>query len=799
MNWYDPKAIEAKWQRVWEDARAFHVPNPEPGAEGADRTNVSYVLEMWPYPSGTLHMGHVLVYTIGDILSRFRRRNGMTVLHPMGFDSFGLPAENAAIREGGHPREITERNITNIVATMKRMGWGFDWDRMVSAHEPEYYRWDQWLFLKLLEAGLAYRKGSPVKWCPKDQVVLANEQVHDGRCEYCGTEVVSKNLEQWFFKTTAYADELLDDLQNIEWADRIKAMQRNWIGRSEGAEIQFPIEELDADVSVFTTRPDTLFGATFFVLAPEHPLVEQLVERSPNPGELREYVRKAAVKRGEERAAAEEKTGVFTGAYATNPVNDAQIPIWVADYVLMDYGTGAIMAVPAHDERDGEFAERFDLPIVPVIDEDGKLVNSAQFDGLPADEAKDAIVDWLGTHGRGKAAVSFRLRDWGFSRQRYWGCPIPIIYCDDHGAVPVPENELPVVLPDIEDYKPKGIAPLASAEDWVRAPCPICGKEGRREVETMDTFVDSSWYFLRYCDPHNDDAPWDREIVDWWNPVDQYIGGVDHATMHLIYARFFIKALNDLGLVGFREPFQRLFSNGWVQLRGTKMSKTKGNVIGPEDLIEEYGADAVRLYMLFIGPANEDMDWTDGGVDGMVRFVRRLYRLIGEVAERAPQGSAPASDLTRKTHETIARVTDDLGRRQSFNTAIAALMELVNELSKAGADDPAARFAAETVVSLIQPYAPHVAEELWEALGHERLWAQPWPVADEAQLVRDTFELVVQVNGKVRDRFEVEASAPENELVERARASSRVQAHLDGAQVRKTIVVPGKLVNFVVG
>jgi leucyl-tRNA synthetase, eubacterial and mitochondrial family len=799
MDRYDPKVIEAKWQRVWEDARAFHVPNPEPGAEGADRTNVSYVLEMWPYPSGTLHMGHVLVYTIGDILSRFRRRNGMTVLHPMGFDSFGLPAENAAIREGGHPREITERNITNIVATMKRMGWGFDWDRMVSAHEPEYYRWDQWLFLKLLEAGLAYRKGSPVKWCPNDQVVLANEQVHDGRCEYCGTEVVSKNLEQWFFKTTAYADELLDDLQNIEWADRIKAMQRNWIGRSEGAEIQFPIAELDEDIAVFTTRPDTLFGATFFVLAPEHPLVEQLVERSPNPGELREYVRKAAVKRGEERAAAEEKTGVFTGAYATNPVNDAQIPIWVADYVLMDYGTGAIMAVPAHDERDGEFAERFDLPIVPVIDEDGKLVNSAQFDGLPADEAKDAIVDWLGTHGRGKAAVSFRLRDWGFSRQRYWGCPIPIIYCDDHGAVPVPENELPVVLPDIEDYKPKGIAPLASAEEWVRAPCPICGKEGRREVETMDTFVDSSWYFLRYCDPHNDDAPWDREIVDWWNPVDQYIGGVDHATMHLIYARFFIKALNDLGLVGFREPFQRLFSNGWVQLRGTKMSKTKGNVIGPEDLIEEYGADAVRLYMLFIGPANEDMDWTDGGVDGMVRFVRRLYRLIGEVAERAPQGSAPASDLTRKTHETIARVTDDLGRRQSFNTAIAALMELVNELSKAGADDPAARFAAETVVSLIQPYAPHVAEELWEALGHERLWAQPWPVADEAQLVRDTFELVVQVNGKVRDRFEVEASASEDELVERARASSRVQAHLDGAQVRKTIVVPGKLVNFVVG
>jgi leucyl-tRNA synthetase len=796
MDRYDPKRIEAKWQRVWDDVQASDVPNPEPGA---DRSRKSYVLEMWPYPSGTLHMGHVLVYTLGDVLSRFRRRNGMNVLHPIGFDSFGLPAENAAIREGGHPRAITERNIAGIIETMKRMGWSFDWSRVISAHEPEYYRWDQWLFLKLLEAGLAYRKGSPVKWCPNDQVVLANEQVHDGHCEYCGAEVVSKDLEQWFFRTTAYADELLDELQHIEWADRIKAMQRNWIGRSEGAEILFPIEELGTDVAVFTTRPDTLFGATFFVLAPEHPLVEQLAERSPNADELREYVRKAAVKRGEERAAAEEKTGVFTGFFATNPVNEARIPIWVADYVLMDYGTGAIMAVPAHDERDLHFAERFDVPVVPVIDDDGTLINSAQFDGMPSEEAKRAIVDRLGERGRGKPAVSFRLRDWGFSRQRYWGCPIPIVYCDDCGIVPVPEDELPVVLPEIEDYKPKGIAPLAGAEDWVRVPCPRCGKEGRREVETMDTFVDSSWYFLRYCDPHNDGAPWDREIVDWWNPVDQYIGGVDHATMHLIYARFFMKALNDLGLVGFREPFLRLFSNGWVQLRGTKMSKSKGNVVGPEDLIEQYGADAVRLYILFIGPANEDMDWTDDGVEGMVRFVRRLYRLVGEVAESAPQGDPPVGELTRKAHETIAKVTDDIGRRESFNTAIAAVMELVNELSKAGAGDPAARFAAESAVSVIQPYAPHVAEELWERLGHERLWAQPWPVADPALLERDTFELVVQVNGKVRDRFEVHADTPEDELVARAQASPRVQSHIDGAQVRKTIVVPRKLVNFVVG
>jgi len=794
MDRYDAHTVERKWQQVWEDVQAFRVPDPEPGA---DRSTKSYVLEMWPYPSGTLHMGHCLVYTIGDVLARFQRRNGLNVMHVMGFDSFGLPSENAAIREGRHPREITETNIATITETMKQMGWGYDWSRAVSAHDPAYYRWNQWLFVKLYEAGLAYRKAAPVKWCPFDQVVLANEQVQDGRCQYCGNEVIAKDLEQWFFRTTAYADELLDDLAHIEWQDRIKAMQRNWIGRSEGAEVLFEIEELDEDVPVFTTRPDTLYGATYFVLAPEHPLVERLAERSPNADELREYVRHAEVKRGEERAAAEEKTGVFTGFFATNPVNEARIPIWVADYVLMEYGTGAIMAVPAHDERDREFAERFDLPIVTVIDEDEKLVDSAQFTGFPAEEGQRAIVDWLGERGRGKHAISFRLRDWGFSRQRYWGCPIPIVYCDEHGAVVVPLDELPVLLPEIEDYKPKGIAPLASAEDWVRAPCPTCGKEGRREVETMDTFVDSSWYFLRYCDPTWSEAPWRRELVDWWCPVDQYIGGVDHATVHLIYARFFVKALNDLGLVGFREPFMRLFSNGWVQLGGTKMSKSKGNVIGPELLLEEYGADAVRLYILFIGPATEDMDWTDEGVEGMVRFIRRLYRLVSEVAERAPEGDVPANELLRKAHQTIAKVTDDVGRRQSFNTAIAAVMELVNELSRAGADDPAARFAAETAVSVIQPYAPHVSEELWQRLGHERLWEQPWPAADESMLERDTFELVVQVNGKVRDRFEVEAGLAESELVARAKASPRVQAHIDGQAVRKTIVVPRKLINFV--
>jgi leucyl-tRNA synthetase len=796
MDRYDAPAIEAKWQRVWEDSRAFHVANPEPGA---DRAGKAYVLAMLPYPSGTLHIGHVLVYTIGDVLARFQARRHERLLHPIGFDSFGLPAENDALRKGGHPREIVEQNITHITGEMKRMGWSFDWDRVLAAHDPAYYRWTQWLFLRLYEADLAYRKPAPVKWCPKDQVVLANEQVHDGRCEYCGTEVVSKNLEQWFFKQTAYAQEMLDDLDGLDWPERIKTMQRNWIGRSEGAEILFRVEELDLDVPVFTTRPDTLFGATFFVLAPEHPLVEELTERSPNADELRDYVRRAGAKRGEERAAAEEKTGVFTGFFATNPVNDSRIPIWVADYVLMDYGTGAIMAVPAHDVRDREFAEQFDLPIVEVIDEDGVLVASAQFSSQQAEQAKGAIVDWLAARGRGRHAISYRLRDWGFSRQRYWGCPIPIVYCEECGQVPVPDEQLPVELPDLEDYRPKGIAPLASAEDWVQTTCPRCGGPGRREVETMDTFVDSSWYFLRYCDPRNDRAPFDREIVDWWCPVDQYIGGVDHTTMHMIYARFFMKALNDLGLVGFREPFQGFFTNGWIQLGGSKMSKSKGNVIGPDELISTFGADSLRLYTLFMGPADGDMEWDDHGVEGMARFVRRLYRLVGEVAEQAGAGAAPVNALSRKTHETIARVTDDLGRRKSFNTAIAAIMELLNDLSRAGAADPAARLAAETAVSLIQPYAPHVAEELWEKLGHERLWEAPWPVADEAQLERQTFELVVQVNGKVRDRFEVDVDLAEEEVVARAKASPRVQAHIDGATVRKTIVVPRKLVNFVVG
>jgi leucyl-tRNA synthetase len=812
MDRYDAQTIEPKWQQVWEENRAFEVANPEPGAPRNERKN--YVLEMLPYPSGTLHIGHLLVYTLGDVLTHFYRRSGFEVLRPMGYDSFGLPAENAAIKEGEHPRKIVERNIVSIRRTMKRLGWAIDWSREFSTHDPEYYRWTQWLFLRLFEAGQSYRKAAHVNWCPNDQTVLANEQVKDGRCERCGAEVEARNLEQWFFRTTAYADHLLDEMKELDWPDRVLTMQRNWIGRSEGAEVLFRIEELDIDVPVFTTRPDTLFGATFFALAPEHPLVDRLAEQSPNGDELRDYARRTVAKPAAERAAGTEKSGVFTGFFATNPADDSRIPIWVADYVLMEYGTGALMAVPAHDERDYAFAQRFDVPVkavvvpadgepvelgVAALTDDGRLVDSAQFSGMSSPEAKQAIVEWLGTRGRGRPAVSFRLRDWGFSRQRYWGCPIPIVYCDECGVVPVPDADLPVLLPEIEDFKPKGIPPLAQAEEWVRVSCPRCGKEGRREVETMDTFVDSSWYFLRYCDPRNDEAPYDRDIVDYWMPVDHYTGGVDQTTVHMIYARYFVKALNELGLIGHREPFKRFFANGFVTAGGAKISKRRGGATTPDALVDTYGADAARLSILFIGPADQDMEWTESGVEGMQRFLRRLWRVVGEVA----QGSSTGGDqgdgaLARKTHRTIARVSDDLGRRHQFNTPIAAVMELLNDLAKAPSD-PAARFAAETAVSLIQPYAPHIAEELWERLGHARLWEQPWPEADPALLEEDTFELVVQVNGKVRDRLVVPADLPEEELVARATESPKVQAHLNGGEIRQTIVVPRKLVNLVVG
>jgi leucyl-tRNA synthetase len=816
MDRYDPQAIEAKWQAEWEREQAFVVPNPDPGAAPAEH---SYILEMLPYPSGELHMGHVLNYTLGDVVAHVRRRRGRVVLRPIGYDAFGLPAENAAIREGAHPRDVTNRNIVAIREQMKRMGWSIDWSRELSTAEPDYYHWTQWLFLKFFEQDLAYRKEAPVNWCPNDQTVLANEQVIKGRCERCGHEVELRNLEQWFFRITAYADRLLDDMELLEsWPERVLTMQRNWIGRSEGAEVVFRIEDLDIDIPVFTTRPDTLFGATFFVLAPEHPLVSRLAEGTEHEAEVLEYVRHAAGRSGAERADPDKpKTGVFTGRYVTNPVNDERLPVWVSDYVLIEYGTGAIMGVPAHDERDYDFARRFELPVRTVVvpadrdveegiafvphSENENLVASAQFSGLPSPEAKKAIVEWLEAHRKGRPAIGYRLRDWLLSRQRYWGCPIPILYCDECGIVPVPEEDLPVVLPEVEEYLPKGRSPLAAAEDWVNTTCPKCGGPARRETDTMDTFVDSSWYYLRYCDPRNGQAPFDRAMVDYWLPVNQYIGGIEHAILHLLYARFFTKVMYDLGIVGFKEPFARLFNQGMLHYLGAKMSKTRGNVVSPDEMVARYGAEAVRLYVLEMGPAEADKEWQDRGIEGMSRFLGRLWRLGLEVAERGEVEGEPDGELARKAHATIAKVSDDIERRFQFNTPIAAVTELVNDIYGAK-DDPeqaaTVRFATETAISLIQPYVPHVAEELWQRLGHERLWKTSWPEADPRFLERETFELVVQVNGRVRGRTEVPVGLDEDELVARAKVVPRVAAHLDGKDVRKVIVVPGRLVNLVV-
>ena len=808
MDRYEASAIEHKWQRVWEDAKAFHVSNVESGPK-------SYVLEQLPYPSGTLHIGHLLVYTIGDVVTRFRARNGMHVLHPQGFDSFGLPAENAAIREGVHPRTSTERNIEAITRSYRRLGWAYDWDRLLSTHDPTYYRWQQWQFLKFLERGLAYRKGAPVNWCPNDQTVLANEQVHDGHCERCGAEVESRLMEQWFFRITDYAQALLDDLDGVDWPESIKARQRNWIGRSEGAQILFRIDELDEDVPVFTTRPDTLYGATFFVLAPEHELVARV-----DSDDVREYVRRAGTKKTEERAAATEKTGVFTGLHAVNPVNDERLPVYVADYVLTDYGTGAIMAVPAHDQRDFDFAIAFGLAVRQVVrPPDGELdesvayvehfegevlVNSAEFDGLPAPDGGRAIVAKLEAEGRGGSTINYRLRDWGFSRQRYWGCPIPIVYCDTCGIVPVPEDELPVLLPEIEDYKPKGAPPLAQAEDWVNVPCPRCGAGARRESETMDTFVDSSWYFLRYCDPHNDEAPWDREVVRRWMPVDQYIGGVEHAILHLLYARFFVKALADMDLLDVQEPFARLFTQGMITREGAKMSKSKGNTVSPMEYVERFGADTARCYILFIGPPSDDADWQDAGVGGVQRFLSRLWTAASETVASTSPDDAPgddgASELLRKAHWAIDKVTHDMQTDFAFNTAIAAVMELTNEIYRQRESAPPGdvRFAVATAGSLIFPFAPHLGAEVYEMMTGRRVWEEPWPEADPALLARDEIQLVVQVNGKLVDRLPAPSTATQEELEELARGSDKLATRLDGGEIVKTVVVPGKLVNFVV-
>jgi leucyl-tRNA synthetase len=816
---YDPKEIEPRWQELWARERTWEVPNePASVAAGAnaDRRRKSYVLEMLPYPSGEPHIGHLKNYALGDAIAHFHRRTGHRVLHPMGYDAFGLPAENNAIKTGVHPRDATNASIEAYRHWFHRWGISIDWSREFGTHEPSYYRWTQWIFLKLFDRGLAYRKEAAVKWCPFDQTVLANEQVIDGRCERCGNLVELRQLEQWFFRITDYAERLLDDLEDIDWPEKVKAMQRNWIGRSEGAEVVFRSEELAIDYPVFTTRPDTLFGATFFVMAPEHPDVFRLAAGTEHEQQVHEYVNQTLSESAEERGAAEKpKTGVPLGRTVTNPVNGEQLPMFVADYVLMEYGTGAIMAVPAHDERDFAFATAFGLPIRRVIgtDEDelpytgdGPMVNSGRFDGMHNRDGYDAIVEWLEREGRGHASVSFRLRDWLVSRQRYWGCPIPIVYCDGCGIVPLPENDLPVRLPDVEDYQPKGRSPLAAAEDWVQTTCPRCAGPARRETDTMDTFVDSSWYYIRYCDARNDEAAWDRAIAASWMPVDQYIGGIEHAILHLMYSRFFVKALADMGYLDVQEPFKALFTQGMILgSDGYKMSSSKGNVVAPRPIVEHYGADAARCYILFIGPPEQDAAWSEASLEGVHRFLSRLWRLgdqlrdpeAGADAPTDPQGDALT--LVRKANWAIDKVTGDMTGRFAFNTAISAVMELVNEIYRhRDADVAARRFATATAASLLFPFAPHLGCEVYELLTGRRVWEEPWPTADLAMLQADTFELVCQVNGKVRDRVTAPTGAPREELERLCLAARGVQAHVDGHEIVKVIVVPDKLVNVVV-
>src|SRR3954449_10664036 len=792
---YDPKEIEPRWQRVWADERSWEVDNPEGGAARGQDPPKSYVLVMLPYPSGEPHIGHLKVYSVGDAVAHFHRRSGRRVMQPMGYDAFGLPAENHAISTGQHPRNSTDAAIRAFQRQFREWGISIDWSREFGTHEPRYYRWTQWIFLQLFERGLAYRKEAAVKWCPNDQTVLANEQVIDGRCERCGAEVEARQLEQWFFRITDYADRLLDDLDTIDWPPHVKTMQRNWIGRSEGAEVTFSDPETGAEYPVFTTRPDTLFGATFFVMAPEHPDVLRLTEGTEHEQAVRDYVNSALTESSEERSDTERtKTGVPLGRSVVNPVNGERIPMWVADYVLMEYGTGAIMAVPGHDERDNDFATTFDLPIRKVVDcgdelpcsGDGPLVNShPEFDGMQNRDALEKIVDWLDEQGKGHRSVNYRLRDWLLSRQRYWGCPIPIVYCDTHGIVPVREEDLPVPLPDVEDFAPQGRSPLAAAEDWLNTTCPVCGGPARRETDTMDTFVDSSWYFLRYTDANNDDAAWDKKVLNSWMPVDQYVGGVEHAILHLMYARFFVKALADLELLDAQEPFKALFTQGMITRDGAKMSKSKGNMISPAPYVERYGADTARSYILFIGAPDQDADWTDEGVEGVHRFLARLWRLGKNVAEEGGQQAllgpleAPQGDdleLMRKAHWAIDKVSNDMAGRFAFNTAIAAVMELVNEAYRRRdrVQPSTLHFATATAASLIFPFAPHTGADVYETLTGDRVWETPWPEADLTLLERDFVEVVVMVNGKLRDRLQAASSASQEELEAMARERPNV-------------------------
>jgi leucyl-tRNA synthetase len=806
MREYRPQDIEPRWMTAWEEEDLYRAGGPD------DPRPAFYALDMFPYPSGDIHMGHAEAFAIGDAVARYRMMRGFNVLHPIGWDAFGLPAENAAIKRGIHPKEWTYANIATQRESFRRYGVSFDFSRQFNTCDPEYYRWTQWLFLRLFERGLAYRKLAPANWCPNDQTVLANEQVVNGACERCGTPVVRKDLVQWFFRITDYADALLFDMDILEdWSDRVLTMQRNWIGRSEGAEVEFEIDETGDRLTVFTTRPDTLWGVTFFVLAPEHPLVATLAERGGTAGEATALVERLRATPLTHREQAESREGVALGVSAVNPVNGERIPVYVAPYVLMEYGTGAVMGVPGHDQRDFEFARQHGIEVRVVIQPEGEdldpgaltqayphegvMVRSGPFDGTPSPESIAEVTKWLEEQGKGKAAVSYRLRDWLISRQRYWGAPIPIIHCPSCGEVAVPDDQLPVELPEDVDFSPTGESPLARHEAFVDVSCPSCGGDARRETDTMDTFVDSSWYFLRYCSPHETDRPFDPEAVSHWMPVDQYTGGIEHAILHLLYSRFLTKVLHDVGMIPFKEPFPRLLNQGMVIMQGAKMSKSKGNLVEPAPLIEEWGADTVRVTMLFAGPVDDDIDWATVSPAGVHAWLGRVWRAVHEAADR--DGEAP-DGLRRATHRTIRDVTD-LFERFRYNVAIARLMELTNEVRRTLDEGGDAREAAEALVLMLAPLAPFITEELWrDVLRNEgSVHRASWPTYEEGLAREETVRLVVQVDGKVRDTVEVPADIAEDEAVERARASEKVERALAGREVRRVVARPPKLVNLV--
>ena len=827
-NKYPHHEIEKKWQQYWRDTKLMNM-------DEASQKPKYYCLMMFPYPSAALHVGHGRNYIIGDAVARYMKMKGYNVLAPMGWDAFGLPAENAAIKSGIHPRESTFNNITKIKSQLEEWGVLYDWDREVTSCTPDYYKWTQWLFLKLYEKGLAYKKEAAVNWCPDCRTVLANEQVVNGTCERCSAEVQQKKLKQWFFKITDYAQKLLDDIQSLKgWPQRVKIMQANWIGRSEGAYINFKVEGLDKTLTCFTTRPDTIFGATYMVMAPEHPFIENILQISESKAEVAKFLEKIKGQSSFQRQSEQvEKEGVFSGLYVINPVNQEKVPLWIANYVIYGYGTGSVMAVPAHDQRDFDFAKKYNLDIKLVIDnpkdslkgslmksayEDvGVLVNSGKFEGMPSNEAKNAIISWMRDNRMGKKAITYKLRDWLISRQRYWGAPIPVIYCDKCGVVPVKEKDLPVELPSDIEFKPTGVSPLKDKKEFIKTTCPKCGAAAKREADTMDTFVDSSWYYLRYLSPKNEKTAFDKKLVDRWLPVDQYIGGVEHAILHLLYSRFITKVLFDIKAVGFNEPFANLFTQGMIIKDGAKMSKSKGNVVNPDELIEKYGADTVRVYTLFIGPPEKDAEWNDRAVEGAWRFLNKVWRLTRQITEGENSlitDETLIMNLSVKTNEVIKKVTFDIENSFHFNTVISSVMELVNltkevvgkqaELNNLKDEIKAensfdAGKTLETICLLLSPLAPHICEEMWRKMGHEEsIFLYSWPECDEKALNLGQVEIIVQINGRVRSRLNLNKGISDEQMKKSVLEDEKVKNLIANSIIKKVIVVTGKLINIVV-